>query len=176
MCGNDPEVMPTSEEAWVKFLHSVVSLPGGEAARPFLVEKEKALMLARAEQKQKQEKEKATKQKSCSSPFSHFWKCSKHKSTEQSTEKGQSAGKSCDKQKRTRTMAEERKQQIMAKMKVQQEEFMKHHSYLLESSETKIDTCSRSVNCCVVLFDSFIMQYMYPSSQHMCMYSLFNHV
>lgn len=146
MSGQDPESIPTPDEAWMGFLRSFVTLPGGEMAKPILAKKEKEAMQAKAERERQKQEKQETEQKSTPARACHFsfWKCPKQKSPEKS-DRSQLATSTTDAQRKCKATAEERKKQLMARMKEQQQKFMRQHQHLLPSSEMKVDTCCRFV-------------------------------
>jgi hypothetical protein len=142
MSGQDPESVPTPDEALLGFLRSFVTLPGGDIVRPILDEKEKGIKTVTDGKSQTQVKgnaEAETKSKPTSLPsrFS-FLRCSKSK------EKDQTVGKSCGtaSSKVCKVTAAERKKQLMEKMREQQQKFVQQHQHLFGSTEMTMDDCS----------------------------------
>ena len=140
MSGQDPESIPTPDEALLGFLRSFVTIPGGDIVRPILDEKEKGIKTTAEGKGQKQVKEGAEPKSNSSQCRFSFWLRPKSKHVE-SKDKDQTVGSACGTgtSKICKVTAEERKKQLMDKMKEQQEKFVQQHQHLFQSAEMNMD-------------------------------------
>eukprot|EP00118_Oscarella_pearsei_P007753 m.38708 g.38708 ORF g.38708 m.38708 type:complete len:1803 (+) comp32631_c0_seq2:65-5473(+) len=131
----DPETVPSPEDAKIDFLKSMTSSPCGGEARRLLQEAEKARNKADASSDEK----KAKKTRLCWLPFLRLKKCSK--------EKAAATEVKAKKVKETKEAAEKRKQEVMANIHKQQEAFKQRHkdelaaAYSMETTATVAPPC-----------------------------------